>query len=139
LLCAAIAGCGGSSKTLTQAQLVSKAHAACTTLFSTLNSVPAPPGDFKTNASAAAQYLDSIKPAVDTFRKTIDGLQPPSSLKAKWTSFASIVDNTGSLLDSADTKAHARDPSGIADYNKANANAPKLKATASAMGITGCP
>ena len=137
LLATVLTACGGSS-TLTKSQLVSKLSAACTTLASAATSAGAPPSDFDTNPVSAAAYLDKAKPAGDAFRASIDKLVPPDSEKSAWNTFVATVDKADSLLDTADTKAHNKDRSGLTDYSKSNAAGAQIKADAAQLGVTTC-
>jgi hypothetical protein len=137
LLALLLAACGGSSA-LTKSQLASKVNAACATLASAAQAAGTSPSDFNTNAVSAAAYLDKGKAAGDAFRASIDKLVPPDSEKATWNTFKTAVDKADTLLDTADRKAHNKDPSGLADYNQSQAEGNQIKAGAAQLGVTTC-
>jgi hypothetical protein len=137
LIACTLVACGGSSK-LTKAQLVSKANAACATYANEIRTVGPLPTDFKTDATVASRYLDQLKPPVTKFKATVDRLVPPDSLKSAWGQFVSLIDSSAQSLNTATQKAHAKDSSGIADFDRANSNGPAIRAAASQLGLTAC-
>jgi hypothetical protein len=134
-----IAGCGGGgSSKLTKAELVSKESAACKTVAAGLRGLGDRPSDFATNPTSAAKYLDKLKAIIDKFDARTKSLVPPDSAKADWNHLVSLLNQATTLLDSADKKAHAKDPSGIQDFNKSNGYGPQLQAAAKKIGVSSC-
>jgi hypothetical protein len=134
-----IAGCGGGgSSKLTKSELASKESAACKTVAVALRGLGDRPSDFATNPTSAAKYLDKLKAIIDKFDARTKSLAPPDSEKASFNHYVSLLDSATKLLDTADQKAHAKDPSGIQDFNKSNGYGPRLQAAAKTIGVTSC-
>jgi hypothetical protein len=132
----AIAGCGNSgSSGLSKAQLNAKASAICSA--ATANQ-PAQPQDFTTNSTAAAAYLDKLLTVITPATNQMAALKPTSSLKAQFAAYVATLRQELALVESADRKAHAHDPSGIQDIQRASSFASQAKSEASALGFTGC-
>lgn len=111
----AIGACGGSSSSgLSQAELAKKVNAACAAYTKAVGAIT-PPSDFATNAKAAAAYLDKAKPLVHQEASTIEALKPADSIKATFETYLKDGQHQVALFDSADSKAHAQDPSGLQD------------------------
>jgi hypothetical protein len=134
-----IAGCGGGgSSKLTKSELASKESAACKTVAVALRGLGDRPSDFASNPTSAANYLDKLKAIIDRFDARTKGFVPPDSDKASYDHYVSLLNSATKLLDTADQKAHAKDPSGIQDFNKSNAYGPQLQAAAKTIGVTSC-
>jgi hypothetical protein len=134
-----LVGCGGGgSSKLTKAELVSKESAACKTVAVALRGLGDRPSDFATNPTSAAKYLDKLKTIIDNFDSRTKSFTPPDSEKADWNHFVALLNQATTLLDTADQKAHAKDPSGIQAFNKSNGYGPQLQAAAKKIGVTSC-
>jgi hypothetical protein len=98
--------------------LAAKANAACAAYQKAALAIPQP-ADFATNATAAASYLDKLKPLILTQFNTIKALTPNSSEKADFDKLIAAGAHQIALFDSADAKAHARDRTGLRDLQNA--------------------
>jgi hypothetical protein len=91
----AVAGCGGSEKPLTQAELVSKANAIC-------KSVTA---KFATKSAKSVQDIARVAPELAAFEQKslseLSKLVPPTNLESDWKQFVAgaelLAENTSKL------------------------------------------
>lgn len=97
----AIAGCGGSEKPLTHAELVSKANAICKTVTA----------KFATKNPHSVQDIARIAPELASFEQhalsELSKLVPPANLESDWKQFIAgaelLAENTSKLGEYAKT------------------------------------
>lgn len=98
----AIAGCGGSEKPLTHAELVNKADAICKTVTA----------KFATRSAHSVQDIARIAPELASFEQQalseLSKLVPPANLESEWKQFI------------AGAEMLAEDTSKLGEYAKAN-------------------
>lgn len=91
----AIAGCGGSEKPLTHAELASKANAICKTVTE----------KFATKSANSVQDIARVAPELAAFEQKalfeLSKLVPPASLESDWKQFVAgaetLAENTSKL------------------------------------------
>jgi hypothetical protein len=114
MLTVSACGDGSSGDQLSKSQLAARVNAACTSYVKASSAV-AQPRDITSNASSAAAYLDKLKPLVESEHAAIVGLKPVPALRARFAQFRAASSHQLGLFESALTKAHAKDPSGLRD------------------------
>jgi hypothetical protein len=82
----------------------------------------------------AANHLDLLRPTFDKLDTDVNALVPPDAMKKTWTKFVADTGQITWLLDTTDRKAHAKDPTGVADFNTANRLGPTSRADAATGG-----
>jgi len=138
------AGCGSSSSGsgssgLSRAQIDASANKLCQEATAQIRAVGALPADFRTNPTSAAAYLDKTAPIADKTVAALSALTPSASVKDQWNDFILKNRSAQQALDSARARAHAQDPSGLADFEAATGRlSQKLDVAARAVGATGC-
>lgn len=139
------AGCGSSSSSsgsgsgLSRAQIDASANKLCQEATAQIRAIGALPPDFRTNPTSAAAYLDKVTPITDKTVAALSALTPSSSVKDQWNDFILKNRSAQQALGSARARAHARDASGLADFEAATGPlSQKLDAAARAVGATGC-
>ncbi len=138
-----VAGCGSSSSNgasgLSRTQIDASANKVCEEATAKIQAVGALPADFRTNPTSAAAYLDKVTPITDRAVAALSALTPSSSVKNQWNEFILKNRSAQQALDSSRARAHARDASGLADFEAATGRlSQKLDAAARAVGATGC-
>jgi len=136
-------GCGSSSGSgasgLSRAQIDASANKICEEATAQIRAVGALPADFRANPTSAAAYLDKVTPITDKAVAALSALTPSSSVKDRWNDFILKNRSAQQALDSARARAHARDPSGLADFEAATGRlSQKLDVAARTVGATGC-
>lgn len=134
-----LAGCGGSSSSgLSKARLAAKADAACSAFNEASAKIPQP-SDFATNPTAAAAYLDKLKPLSAAFESTMLSLKPNASAKPLWDRFIAAGKHVSALIYDADAKAHAKNRAGLKDLAQiASYKQSRLNPIATQLGATVC-
>jgi hypothetical protein len=109
-----VSACGGGSSgdQLSKPQLVARVNAACRSYVKASSAVPQP-RDITSNASAAAAYLDTLRPLVESEHAAIAGLKPVPELRVRYAQFRAASSHQLRLFESALAKAHAKDPRGL--------------------------
>jgi hypothetical protein len=110
----AVTGCGGGSKSLNKSDLDAKVNKICKDTDAQQNKIK-PPSDFATNPKAAADYLTAIQKVEKDGISQLKGLKPDDSVKADYNAYLADNDHALALLDTALSKAKAKDASGLKD------------------------
>jgi hypothetical protein len=129
----AIAGCGGSQKPLTHAELVSKANAICKTVTA----------KFATKSANSVQQIARIAPELAGFEQKalseLSKLVPPAKLESDWKQFVAgaemLAENTSKIGE--DAKANNLKATGplIVSSEKTQR---QMQAIAKRNGLTEC-
>ena len=134
----AIAGCGGSSGTLSRAQLAAKVDAACSSYAKASSAIPQP-SNVASDVGAAAVYLQKLRPLVESEHAAIAGLKPPPALRAQFDLFLAASTHQLGLFESALSKAQAHDPSSFRDLLTATRYKQSVMVPLErTLGITAC-
>lgn len=135
----ALAGCGGSSSPpLSPAQLSAKVNAACAAYANAVLGFPQP-GSFATNPTAAAGYLDKLKPLVSQEYSRISALNAPSAVKADFNTYLHDGARQLSLFEDALASARAHNTKYLHDLRAAAKYKDRALATLDQkLGFTSC-
>jgi hypothetical protein len=129
----AIAGCGGSAKPLTHAELVSKANAICKTVTA----------KFATKSANSVQDIARIAPELAAFEQKalseLSKLVPPVDLESDWKHFIAgaemLAENTSKLGEYAKTN-NLKAAHGVITSSETTQH--QMQAIAKRNGLTGC-
>jgi hypothetical protein len=133
-----LVGCGGGSG-LSRSLLDTQADSICQQGTSEIKSAGPIPADFETSSVAAAGYLDRVVPISDKTISELSALEPNGSVKEEWNQFMVSIRAAATTLDTARTKAHSGDPSGLQDFAQATGPLTQtLDSAARRVGALGC-
>lgn len=136
-LSATVAGCGGGSKTLSKADLATKANAICKAGGDKLNAIT-PPSNIQ-DATQAAAFLDKVVPVISDVTNQLAALKPASDIKADWDAFITAQKAESAEFVAVQHKADAKDATGLTDLtSKVPALEQTVNTAAAKVGATGC-
>jgi hypothetical protein len=129
----AIAGCGGSEKPLTHAELVRKANAICKTVTA----------KFATKSANSVQDIARIAPELASFEQQalseLSKLVPPANLESDWKQFIAgaelLAENTSKLGEYAKTN-DLKAAHGVIISSETTQH--QMQAIAKRNGLNGC-
>ncbi|MGI8556794.1 MAG: hypothetical protein ACR2ND_00545 [Solirubrobacteraceae bacterium] len=133
-----LGACGSSSSGLSRSDLAKQANKICADGQKQQLSAGSAPSDFRTNPTAAAAFLDKYVPIIDGVAAKLKGLKPAANVRDDWNAFAAKFEQATAFVDSARTKAHNRDKSGIKDIQQAAALGTATSNAATKVGATTC-
>lgn len=131
-------GSSSSGGGLNYGGLASQANAICRQVTPQRRAVGPLPADFRTNPVSAAAYLDKAVPIVDQVLVRLAALKPIPADKAGYDQFLAAWRAPTQALDSARVKAHARDPSGYADFQRVSVLARAADFQVRKLGADAC-
>lgn len=135
---AGVAACGGGSAgdTLPRALLAARANAICASAQTASSAIAAPPS--YRNPRVAAAYFDRVAPITERETRDLEALVPASDVAADWREFLARQRAATELLNTLRRKAHAADPSGLADLAKVPATGQAVAAAANRLSARDC-
>jgi hypothetical protein len=129
-----IAGCGssGSSGTLSQAQLVSRANAACSATNARIADQAGP-----SSLKELAGYASSTRAATVQLQHSLSALKPPSSESAALDRYLAALEQGNALLARISSAAGAGEGAAVSSLGKELAKIPTAT-LANAAGLSAC-